>query len=74
MAAVYTFSMHMTVEQCKRYYQGMVRDVVVTCDNGLTVQLPIERLRPFMSMNGVRGRFRLILDDNNKFHSLEQMA
>lgn len=69
---VYNFSMHMTVEQCHNYYLGAIKYVVVTCDDGKTLQLPVEKLRPFMSGVGVRGRFRLTLGDNNKFVSLEK--
>ena len=68
----YHFSMQMTVEQCERYYRGSVKYVVVTCDNGLTVQLPIEKFRPYVTTNGIRGRFRLIVDDNNRFQALEK--
>lgn len=68
----YNFSMKMTVEQCKRFYQGDIRAIVVTCDTGQTVQLPAMRFRPFVTANGIRGRFRLVLDDNNKFVGLEK--
>lgn len=70
--AVYHFSMHMTVEQCEAYYTGAIKYVVVTCDDGMTLQLPIAKLRPFVTTVGIRGRFRLTTGPNNKFLSLEK--
>jgi hypothetical protein len=69
---VYNFSMRLSAAKCKQYYQGHFRNLVVTCDNGQTVQLPADRFRPFMTTNGVSGRFRLLLDDENKFIALEK--
>lgn len=69
---VYNFSMHMTVEQCQSYYRGNVKYVVVTCDDGKTIQLPIDKLRPYVTTTGIRGRFRLTLGENNKFLALEK--
>ncbi len=72
MHQVYHFSMHMTVEQCQAFYAGAIKYVVVTCDDGRTIQLPVERLRPYVTQVGIRGRFRLTLGPNNKFISLEK--
>lgn len=70
---VYYFSMALSAEKCKLYYAGKISAVVVTADNGETIQLPLVRFRPYMSAVGLRGRFRLRLGDNNKFLDLEQV-
>lgn len=44
--------------------------VKVRDEKGRMIQLPAMRFVPFFSQLGVRGRFQLILDDNNKFISL----
>lgn len=69
----YHFSMRMNAGQCKKFYQGAVTGIVVTCDNGQTVQIPAMRFRSFVTSAGIAGRFRLTLDDNNKFVVLEKM-
>lgn len=69
---LFNFSMLMSSAQCKQIYQGTIRYVVVTSDQGQTVQLPADRLRPFVTASGISGRFRLMLDDNNKFVGLEK--
>ena len=62
----------MSSAKCKMLYQGTVTAIVVTSDSGQTVQIPAMRFRSFVTMNGIRGRFRLTLDDNNKFLALEK--
>jgi hypothetical protein len=64
--------MELSVNKCKRFYAGEFRDVVVTSDNGETIQLPMSRFRPFMTSNGLSGRFRLRLSDESKFLDLEK--
>ncbi|WP_141138435.1 DUF2835 family protein, partial [Vibrio sp. V05_P4A8T149] len=39
----------------------------------LRLQLPASRFRPFLSQIGVKGRFRLTTDQNNKFVKLETL-
>lgn len=69
---VYNFSMQLSVADCEHYYLGNIRYVVVTADNGETVQLPAGRFRRFITTTGIRGRFRLVLDNDHKFVSLEK--
>ncbi|OXE29255.1 hypothetical protein CA163_29575, partial [Vibrio parahaemolyticus] len=47
--------------------------VQVITNNGLRLQLPAAKFRPFLSQLGVRGRFRLTTDQNNKFLKLETL-
>ncbi|PSD40987.1 DUF2835 family protein, partial [Vibrio sp. V02_P2A34T13] len=47
--------------------------VQVYTDQGLRLQLPASRFRPFLSQIGVKGRFRLTTDQNNKFVKLETL-
>ena len=68
------FSMALSAAKCKQFYSGQVQYVVVTDDYGKTIQLPISRFRPFMTTNGLRGRFRLLLDNNHKFVALEKIG
>ncbi|MFM2481207.1 DUF2835 domain-containing protein [Celerinatantimonas sp. YJH-8] len=69
----FLFSLSVSYEDYLRVYQGTAKNIIVTCDNGLTLQLPAERFRPFVSQLGVIGRFRLTTDNNHKFKSLEKI-
>jgi hypothetical protein len=70
----FDFSLHISHDEFLRVYQGRARYVIVTDDTGRRVQLPASRFLPFVSTLGVRGRFRLITDDDHKFVSLERLS
>lgn len=55
------------------YYQGAVRSVIATGRDGRRVQFPADRLRPFVTHEGVRGEFELEFDANNKFVALRRV-
>ncbi|MFT6343143.1 MAG: hypothetical protein ACJAWQ_000188 [Paraglaciecola sp.] len=46
----------------------------MTAENGKRIQLPVQNLRPHVRPNGIKGRFRLIIDENNKIKSFEIMT
>jgi hypothetical protein len=61
-------------DQVLRYYRGEVLTVRARATNGQTIQFPASALQRFILQDGVRGRFRLVFDDNNKFVALEQVT
>ncbi len=69
----YYFSLSLEYELCERLYLPTVNTVVVTADNGKRVQLPVKNLRPFVSPIGIKGRFRLIVNQQNKIISFERV-
>jgi hypothetical protein len=68
------FTLSFKYELCERLYIPGVNKVVMTADNGKRVQLPVINLRPHVSPIGINGRFRLIIDSNNKIKSFEKMT
>ncbi|MDU0355186.1 DUF2835 family protein [Paraglaciecola aquimarina] len=46
----------------------------MTDESGKRIQLPVLNLRPFVSPIGIKGRFRLIVDENNKLKSFEKIS
>ena len=68
------FSLSLDYELCERLYLPTVNTVVVTAENGKRVQIPARNLRPHVSPIGIKGRFRLIIDDSNKIQSFERMV
>ncbi|MBV7296860.1 DUF2835 domain-containing protein [Enterovibrio paralichthyis] len=71
---VYLFNLDISYHTFQHHYSGAASSVIVHTDSGLTLQLPAMRLRPFLTQLGVRGRFRLTVDSNNRFKSLEQIS
>lgn len=70
----YYFSLYLSYSKCLDYYHGKYKSVQVTEDGGKTVRFNAEHLRPFISSIGIRGRFRLILTEQNRFLKLEKVS
>ena len=43
-------------------------------ESGESIQIPTKNLRPFVTKAGIKGRFRLLIDENNKLKSFEKIA
>lgn len=67
----YYFSVYITYSEFQRLYSGSASTVVVSTEQGLTLQLPAIKLRPYLSQLGIRGRFKLTVDNNNRMLNLE---
>ncbi|MGF1771263.1 DUF2835 domain-containing protein [Vibrio wakamikoensis] len=69
----YYFSLNISYQQYVTHYTGHAYSVLVCTDQGLRLQLPATRFRPFLTQLGLKGRFRLTTDQNNKFLRLESL-
>ncbi|MCJ2376618.1 DUF2835 domain-containing protein [Vibrio sp. ZSDZ34] len=69
----YRFTLNIPYHLYQTHYSGTVSTVVVHSDEGLRLQLPAAKFRPFLTQTGVKGRFMLITDHNNKFIRLESL-
>lgn len=67
----YYFNLNISYQTYLSHYQGHAATILVTTDQGLKLQLPASRFRPFITQLGLKGRFRLVTDANNKFIKLE---
>jgi len=69
----YYFSINANYERCETLYLSTTNVVVVRAESGERVQLPSLNLRPFVTKNGINGRFKLMITTENKVHSFEQV-
>jgi hypothetical protein len=67
------FYLDLTSEQYLRYYRGTARAVSVVSIEGQRLEFPADRLRPFVTHEGVHGLFSLQFDDSNRFVSLQRL-
>ncbi|MBY7853086.1 DUF2835 domain-containing protein [Vibrio fluvialis] len=67
----YLFSLNISYQAFLSHYSGAASTVLVLTECGLRLQFPAAKFRPFLSQIGVKGRFRLTTDQNNKFLKLE---
>jgi len=63
--------LNLSADKMAAYYRGQARFVVTRASNGQTVQFPASVMKRHVTMDGVRGRFRLVFDDQQKFLRLE---
>lgn len=69
----YTFRLALSSEEIMLMYQGHARRLVVRTEQGLTIELGLEKIRTFVTISGVYGYFRLKTQDDHRFISLERI-
>lgn len=62
-----------TPDEYQRLYMGAARDVVATSVDGRRIRFPAMILRPWVTHSGIRGRFRIVFDENNRFQKIEKI-
>lgn len=70
----YYFSIAVNYDFCERFYEPGINTVIIEDEKGKRVRLPVLNLRPYVTPDGIKGRFRLVVDNNNKIQSFERMA
>jgi len=56
------------------HYQGSVKEVVASSIDGRKIRFPSTILQPFVSHEGIHGRFVIHFDDKNKFQGIDKIA
>jgi len=60
-------------DEYQRMYAGVARDVSAIAVDGRRVQFPAKILRPFVTREGIRGRFMIRFDSENRFESIQRL-
>lgn len=61
-------------EEYQRLYAGTAQNVSARAVDGRRVQFPANILRPFVTREGIRGRFMINFTDDNRFESIERLG
>ncbi|MDO2949816.1 DUF2835 family protein [Aeromonas simiae] len=69
----YTFRLTLPADEVLRIYQGQARKLIVRSDQGPVLELAAERLRPFVTPEGIYGRFLLKTQDDHRFLALSRI-
>ena len=69
----YFFTLAVPYVQCENLYITGNNAVVLTADSGERIQLPTVNLRPYIDRQGLNGRFRLVIDNQNKVKSFDKI-
>lgn len=70
----YLFIISLSYAECENLYLTTVKTVVVTATTGERVQIPSIRLRPFVEPTGIKGKFCLTVNGENKIQSFERVT
>jgi len=71
---LFYFRINITYQSFEQLYRTPNTVVKVRDEAGQMLQIPAMRFVPFFSQLGVRGRFELTLNENNKFLALQQVG
>lgn len=69
----FAFHLSLSPERYMAYYRGAIRDIVVRCRDGQTVQFPAAMLRPFVTPTGIHGDFVLTCEDDHRGANLQRL-
>ncbi|MFC5708422.1 DUF2835 family protein [Aeromonas eucrenophila] len=69
----YTFRLALSHEEIMLMYRGHARRLVVRTEQGLTLELGLDKIRPFVALSGVYGYFSLQTQDDHRFISLKRI-
>ena len=71
---MHRFEFHLSISPARYlgYYRGTVKQVVVRCTTGQTVQFPAALLQKFVAADGIHGDFVLTCDDHFKGVELQR--
>lgn len=66
----FEFNMALSAQKTESLYQGQARYLLVESDAGLKLQLPATNFRGYIGADGINGRFRVSIDDQNRIIEL----
>ena len=69
----FEFTMALSAEKTSRIYAGRATSILVHSDDGLRLQLPAANFRAYVDDNGIRGRFRVAIDADNRIVELQRI-
>lgn len=68
------FRLAISAERYLAYYQGSAQEVVVRSEDNKIIRFPARAIRPFVTHDGVYGRFEITFDENNKLIAIHSLA
>lgn len=73
VAREFIFRLALSQEQVLAIYSG-VGKVLVRTEDGLRVQINAIHLRQFTTRDGIYGRFRMLIDEQNRMIGVEKIG
>jgi len=68
------FNIKISTQEYLKFYQGVASWVNITAEDGRRLKLPAKHLRPFLTHDGISGRFLLLFDDKHQMVELKKLG
>ena len=69
----FEFNMALSARETRTIYEGQARYIMVESAQGLKLQLPAANFRRHVTTEGIKGRFSVETDVNNKILALHKL-
>jgi hypothetical protein len=69
-----SFSLNISAEKYLHYYKGRAHSVMVVADDGRRLKFPASSLQKFITRDGIRGRFEIDIDRNNRITAFRKVG
>ena len=69
----FEFNMALSADEIRSIYEGQARYILVESAQGLKLQLPAVNFRSHVTADGIKGRFSVETDANNKILALHKL-
>ncbi len=73
MSSKIRFYLDISQDEFLRFYRGSAHSVLVQAEDGRSVRLPAGNLRPFVTNEGVRGRFEMSVDEKSSLLDIRRL-
>ena len=67
------FNLSINEHQTRTFYAAQYKRVRVVAENGQTISLPWEVFKPFVTQDGISGKFAVYFDAHGKFKELKRL-
>ena len=60
-------------QEFSKLYRGQANEVICTAKDGRTVQFPANKLRQFLTHDGIYGDFKIYFSNQNRFLKIDKL-
>jgi hypothetical protein len=69
----FEFNIALSADETRAIYEGQARYILVESAQGLKLQLPAVNFRSYVAADGIKGRFSVETDHNNKILAFRKL-
>ena len=70
----YVVALSISSIEYAKLYRGQASDVLARSETGEKLRFPARSLQPFLLNDGIRGRFAIVTDQQNKLIKIERLG